>query len=72
MGCSLENIAMKRGNYRCVAYYSFVQDFVQETSFENDFIVIQALSLDILSLISNITVKKSQATKRKQKKEILK
>ena len=36
------------------------------------FIVIQASSLDILSLISNITVKKSQATKRKQKKEILK
>jgi len=33
MGCSLENIAMKRGNYRCVAYlffsYSFVQDFMQ-------------------------------------------
>ena len=52
--------------------YSFVQDFVQEISFENDFIVIQASSLDILSLISNITVKKSQATKRKQKKEILK
>lgn len=52
--------------------YSFVQDFVQETSFENDFIVIQASSLDILSLISNITVKKSQAMKRKQKKGILK
>lgn len=52
--------------------YSFVQDFVQETSFENDFIVIQASSLDILSLISNITVKKNQAMKRKQKKEILK
>ena len=49
-----------------------MQDFVQETSFENDFIVIQASSLDILSLISNITVKKSQAMKRKQKKEILK
>ena len=49
-----------------------MQDFVQEISFENDFIVIQASSLDILSLISNITVKKNQAMKRKQKKEILK
>mgnify|MGYP007121383388 CR=1 FL=1 len=32
MGCSLENIAMKRGNYRCVAYlFSHIHSILMKT-----------------------------------------